>query len=375
MTSPVPRETITLNAAELKQTIIKALLSSINHHYYLMALQTKFNIPMIRKYDEAELTIMYHNYMTSASKKQDYVSLSGCLLFNNKQKFQHFLKNFGTEFLINIYLDEELLNYEEKNPLDWLIQWNTTRNQITIKNINDNITHIISLLDQNVTTTPSPEIGEETSQKEDAITISPQTNYGLGMHSKNISRCQTEELDDDSFENFSDDSNSPPSASSTKQTVQKNLQPLKIKIPMQSKPSKCEKEKAMYGAKIKKEKQTCEAKNNLKRKLKNDEEEFNIDGDMAKFLEHLDHHTKDLFQSTKEVLDENLPIIYNSLATVKSFISLLGKIIKKIPHEIDPISGEITLKCKGCLLHCPQNWSLTSPPGRPTANSIKKKKK
>ena len=59
-----------------------------------------------------------------------------------------------------------------------------TRNQITIKNINDNITHIISLLDQNVTTTPSPEIGKETSQKEDAITISPQTNYGLGMHSK-----------------------------------------------------------------------------------------------------------------------------------------------------------------------------------------------
>ena len=212
---------------------------------------------------------------------------------------------------------------------------NTTRNQITIKNINDNITHIISLLDQNVTTTPSPEIGEETSQKEDAITFSLQTNYGLGMHSKNISRCQTEELDDDSFENFSDDRNSPPSASSTKQTVQ----PLKMKIPKQSKPSKCEKEKAMYGAKIKKEKQTCEAKNNFKRKLKNDEEEFKIDGDMAKFLKHLDHHTKDLFQSTKEVLDENLPIIYNSLATVKSFISLLGKIIKKIPHEIDPISG------------------------------------
>ena len=95
---------------------------------------------------------------------------------------------------------------------------------------------------------------------------------------------------------------------------------------------------------------------------------------MAKFLEHLDHHTKNLFQSTKEVLDENLPIIYNSLATVKSFISLLGKIIKKILHEIDPISSEIILKCKGCLLHCPQNWSLTSPPGQLTANSIKKKK-
>ena len=193
--------------------------------------------------------------------------------------------------------------------------------------------HFISLLDQNATTMPSPEIAEEMSQKNDAVTISPQKDYGLGMHSKNISWCQTEELDDSdsaqrNLENFSDDSNSPPSTSSNKQTIQKNLQPLKIKIPKQSKPPKCEKEKPM-----------CEAKSNLKRKLENEEEVenkgFNIDGDMAKFLEHLDHHTIDLFQSTKEVLDENLPIIYNSLATVKSFISLLGKIIFKNLHKID----------------------------------------
>ena len=172
------------------------------------------------------------------------------------------------------------------------------------------------------------------------------------MHSKNISQCQTEELDDSNsaqrnLENLSDDSNSPPSTSSNKQTVQKNLQPLKIKIPKQSKSPKYEKEKPI-----------CEAKSNLKRKLESEEVEnkgFNIDGSMAKFLEHLDHHTKDLFQSTNEVLDENLPIIYNNLANVKSFISLLGKIIKKVLHKIDPISSEITLKCKGCLLHCSQN--------------------
>ena len=96
---------------------------------------------------------------------------------------------------------------------------------------------------------------------------------------------------------------------------------------------------------------------------------------MAKFLEHLDQHTRDLFQSTKEILDQNLPIIYNSLVTVKSFISLLGKMIKKILHKIDPISGEITLKCKGCLLHCPQNWNVTSLPGQPQSDSTKKKKK
>ena len=225
--------------------------------------------------------------------------LSGCLLFSDKQKFQHFLKNFGTEFLINIYLDKELLNYKEKNPLDWLIQLNMTRKQITIQNISENVTHIISLLDQNATTTSPPEIAKEMSQKNDAVTISPQTEYRLGMHSKNISRCQTEELDDSNsaqrnLENFSDDSNGPPSTSSNKQTVEKNLQPLKIKIPKQSKPPKCEKKKP-----------TCEAKSNLKRKLENEEEEenkgFNIDGDMAKFLEHLDHHTKDLFQHKRSI--------------------------------------------------------------------------
>ena len=111
--------------------------------------------------------------MASISKKQDYVLLLGCLLFCDKQKFQHFLKNVGNEFLINIYLDKELLNYKDKNPPDWLIQLYTTQKQITIQNISENITHIISLLHQNATTMPSPEIAKQTSQKNDAVTISP----------------------------------------------------------------------------------------------------------------------------------------------------------------------------------------------------------
>ena len=75
--------------------------------------------------------------------------------------------------------------------------------------------HIIALLDQNATTMLSPEIVKETSQKNDALTVSPQKYYGLGMHSKNISQCQTKELNNSdsaqiNLENFSDDSNSPP---------------------------------------------------------------------------------------------------------------------------------------------------------------------
>ena len=88
MGSPLPPETITLNAAELKKTI-NALLSSIKHHYYVMAAKKKFTL---RKCDETKLTVIYHNHMANTSKKQDYVLLSGCLLFCDKQKFQHFLK-------------------------------------------------------------------------------------------------------------------------------------------------------------------------------------------------------------------------------------------------------------------------------------------
>ena len=85
------------------------------------------------------------------------------------------------------------------------------------------------------------------------------------------------------------------------------------------------KEKPTCEAKREKEKPACEANSNLKRKLENDKEVenkgFNIDGDMAKFLEHLDHHTKYFFQSTKEVLDENL----QQLGNCEIFYLLTGK--------------------------------------------------
>ena len=140
--------------------------------------------------------------MANTSKKQDYVLLSGCLHFHDKQKFQHFLKNFGNEFLININLDDEtLLNYKDKNLMYWIIQLNNKQKQMTIKNISENIAHIISLLDQNAAGRSSPEIKMSQSN---GVTVTPEkrSNLGLGMHSKNISQCQDsdgkadEELDD-----------------------------------------------------------------------------------------------------------------------------------------------------------------------------------
>ena len=52
---------------------------------------------------------------------------------------------------------------------------------------------------------------------------------------------------------------------------------------------------------------------------------FNIDGNMAKFLEHLDHHTKDLFQSTKEVLDKKFAYHLQQLGNCEIFYLLTGE--------------------------------------------------
>ena len=92
MSSPLPPETITLNSTKLKKNNNKS--SSEQHQTPLLPYGSQKKFTSLRKCDETELTVIYCNYMASASKMQEYVSLSGCLFFGDKQKFQHFLKNF-----------------------------------------------------------------------------------------------------------------------------------------------------------------------------------------------------------------------------------------------------------------------------------------
>ena len=74
-----------------------------------------------------------------------------------------------------------LLNYEDKNPIDWTMQLNKKWKQITIQNTSENIAHIISLLDQNAAGRSSPEIelAGEMSQN-NGVTVSPRKNLTLG---------------------------------------------------------------------------------------------------------------------------------------------------------------------------------------------------
>ena len=102
---------------------------------------------------------------------------------------------------------------------------------------------------------------------------------------------------------------------------------------------------------------------------------FNIEGsDPSDFLEYLDKHTTESFKSTLDILNENIPKIHNSLVALKSYTKGIDKILKKIPYQINPQTNKIILKCGCCILHCPQNWNMSSSPGHPAGNSIKKKK-
>ena len=102
---------------------------------------------------------------------------------------------------------------------------------------------------------------------------------------------------------------------------------------------------------------------------------FYIEGsNPSDFLEYLDKHTTESFKSTLEILNENIPKIHNSLVALKSYTKGMDKILKKIPYQINPQTNEVILKCGCCILHCPQNWNMSSSPGCPTGNSIKKKK-
>ena len=74
MSSPLPPETITLNATKFKKNNNKG--ASEQHQTSLLPYGGQKNFTTLRKHDETELTVIYHNYMASASKKQDYVLLS-----------------------------------------------------------------------------------------------------------------------------------------------------------------------------------------------------------------------------------------------------------------------------------------------------------
>ena len=161
------------------------------------------------------------NYICKAGKNNEYTSRSGYLVFENDQLFNEFLTKFGKEFLINMHLEETgTLHNGNENAAEWSVCLDKKKHQITIRQITKKISHIIQTLDENsLDITDNKNIPTNNNLSE--------PKFGIGMHSKNISRC-AEPNDEIDKESCSSEEYIPPPSPEIKETIPA----LKIKIPV-----------------------------------------------------------------------------------------------------------------------------------------------
>ena len=88
------------------------------------------------------------------------------------------------------------------------------------------------------------------------------------------------------------------------------------------------------------------------------------ESNMALLAEHLDKHTRGRMKNTLELMEENIPKIYDTFKVICKFTILLKKMLNHIPFKLDEKMGEPIILCGGCHLHCIGNWNLPNPTGR-----------
>ena len=93
------------------------------------------------------------------------------------------------------------------------------------------------------------------------------------------------------------------------------------------------------------------------------------ESNMALLAEHLDKHTCGRMKSTLELMEENIPKIYDMFKVICKFTISLKKMLNHIPFKLDEKIGEPIILCRGCHLHCAGNWNLPNPTGRPSKES------
>ena len=341
-----------INTACLKNAFIASLLKSAQIEEYINKLKEKFSIADL----ESDLTVIYREELKKAKTNQKFIAIKGKLIFANETTLHTFLKEIAEVFLINININNSVISSNVENVVDWDIK--IQNNNISVPNICVNYAYLLHEVYTHDETQKEEEEEEETSQ----LDYNPpsDTNQSRG---KKINMCLSEE------ENMKiiDEERCKKNDEEEDDVNKGKITPIKINMKEISKtPS---------------EKNTKLKEQSRKRCHTPDQESdtknygFYIEGsNPSDFLEYLDKHTAESFKSTLEILNENIPKIHNNLVALKSYTKGMDKILKKIPYQINPQTNEVILKCGCCILHCPQNWNMSSSPGRPTGNSIKKKK-
>ena len=93
------------------------------------------------------------------------------------------------------------------------------------------------------------------------------------------------------------------------------------------------------------------------------------ESNMALLAEHLDKHARGRMKNTLELIEENIPKIYDTFKVICKFTISLKKMLNHIPFKLDEKTGEPIILCGGCHLHCVGNWNLPNPTGRPSKES------
>ena len=122
----------------------------------------------------------------------------------------------------------------------------------------------------------------------------------------------------------------------------------------------------------KKRKHTDENTRNMEQCLKiiaNLEDLEMKESNMALLAKHLDKHACGRMKTTVELMEENIPKIYDTFKVICKFTISLKKMLNHIPFKIDEKTGEPIILCGGCHLHCVGNWNLPNPTGRPPKES------
>lgn len=100
---------------------------------------------------------------------------------------------------------------------------------------------------------------------------------------------------------------------------------------------------------------------------------FTIEGGKSKdFLKHLEKNTEDHIKNIRELFNQTLNYGKNHVIVVNSHLKTLEKFINMLPTKVDEKTLKIIWKCSHCLVHCPSNWEIPSPTGRPKKDALKK---
>lgn len=103
-----------------------------------------------------------------------------------------------------------------------------------------------------------------------------------------------------------------------------------------------------------------------------------VGGNTKELIAFMDDHTKESFFHLKDTMMKSITRIN---VVIKSFLDLSKRIENMVGEitlkEVDPINNvvRITPDCGGCFLHCPTEWNIFRPTGRPVLEAKEKKKK